>query len=141
MNAKIESFPWNNNECRSTGTHLKIGNAQVVIVIQLVKSYWAKPVWSQKDIDGFKVFLVKYSKSIKKYSKKLPQFRMKLIQTKLSFGDFLIKYEVNRQLFEEWIAQGVIFYHHWPFWKSPAFVLLAQSWKSRSRAFTGPYPG
>ena len=51
---------------------------------------------------------------------------MRLIQTMLLFGVFLIKYEVNRQLFEERIAQGAIFYHHWLFWICPVPVLLAQ---------------
>ena len=43
------------------------------------------------------------------------------------FGVFLIKYEANRQLFEEKIAQGVIFHHQLLSWKSPVPTILAQS--------------
>ena len=45
----------------------------------------------------------------------------------LPFGVFLIKYEANRELFEEKIAQGAIFYHQLLSWISPIPVLLAQS--------------
>ena len=45
----------------------------------------------------------------------------------LLLGVFLIKYEANRQLFEEKIAQGVIFYHQLLSWKSPVPAILAQS--------------
>ena len=45
----------------------------------------------------------------------------------LLLGVFLIKYEANRQLFEEKIAQGVIFYHQLLSWKSPVPTILAQS--------------
>ena len=49
---------------------------------------------------------------------------MRLIQIMLSFGVFLIKYEANRQLFEEKIAQGAIFYHQLLSWKSPVPALI-----------------
>ena len=45
----------------------------------------------------------------------------------LLLGVFLIKYEANRQLFEEKIAQGVIFYHQLLSWKSPVPAVSAQS--------------
>ena len=45
----------------------------------------------------------------------------------LLFGIFLIKYEANRQLFEEKIAQGVIFYHQLLSWKFSVPAILAQS--------------
>ena len=45
----------------------------------------------------------------------------------LPFGVFLIKFKANRQLFEEKIAQGVIFYHQLLSWKSPVPRILAQS--------------
>ena len=56
----------------------------------------------------------------------------------LPFGVSLIKYEDNRQLFEEKIAQGVIFYHQLLSWKSPVPALLAQSSKTRSSPHSNP---
>ena len=50
-----------------------------------------------------------------------------LVQIMIPFGVFLIKYESNRQLFEEKIAQGVLFFHHWLSWKSSVPALLAQT--------------
>ena len=45
----------------------------------------------------------------------------------LPFVVFLIKYDANRQLFEEKIVQGAIFYHQLLYWKLPIPALLAQS--------------
>ena len=57
----------------------------------------------------------------------LPHFGIRQIQIMLPFGVFLVKYEANRQSFEEKSAQVVIFYHRLLSWKSHVPALLAQS--------------